>query len=154
MEPFDPKGGQQNEAKLQKMFIAFLIERGWWIKATHGSVEQSGVPDLFITHPKYGYRWVDMKVRGRYRITAAQYQDWPQFCRYGSGVWIVSLPKTLVGSRNHKLCKEEMEREYKQLWEPFNWHTYIPTTKDPERKKLKIEMNRMANFYHDRKKLK
>lgn len=153
MEPYIPQGGQQPEAKLQKMFIIFLLERGWWVKATHGSVEQSGVPDLFATHPEHGYRWIDIKVRGRYRITAAQYQDWPKFCRYGSGVWITSLPKSLIGSRNKALCREEMEAEYKKLWEPFNWYTYIPTTKDPERKLLKIEMGRIVNFYHDRKRL-
>jgi len=46
-----------------------------------------------------------------------------------------------------------MVAEYNKLFEIFNWHTYIPTTQDPERKKLKIEMHRITNFYHDRKKL-
>ncbi len=86
MDAFDPKGGIQPEARLQKKFIKFLRERKWCVKSTHGSVEQAGLPDLFLTHKLHGYRWVDMKVKGSYRITAAQYDFWPQLCRSGSGV--------------------------------------------------------------------
>ena len=133
MDSYDPKGGQQPEAKLQKQFIKFLKLQKWSVKATHGSALQSGFPDLFATHKTFGYRWIDMKVKGRYRITPAQYDYWPELCRNGSGVWII-VDATLA--------------EYNKLKQPYNWHCYIPLGKDPERRALRAEMDEIIGFYH------
>lgn len=136
MDAYNPRGGKQPEAKIQRDWIKMVVLRGWSVKATHGSELQYGFPDMFMTHAQHGHRWVDAKVKGRYRITAAQYDYWPELCRNGSGVWIITSASAF---------------EYNKLFEPYNWHCYIPLGKDPERRALRAEMDEILKFYHTKK---
>lgn len=80
------------------------------VKVTHGNMFQSGFPDLYIAHYKYGTRWIDVKNPNSYCFTPAQLKDWPLFAAAGVGIWI------LVDST---------EEELNKLFKPANWHTYV-----------------------------
>lgn len=102
------------EAKIQREIINFLILRQWFVKETHGNMFQSGFPDLFCTHTKYGQRWVEVKNLAHYVFTPAQIEDFPKFCAFGSGVWIMTAAN---------------ESEYSKLFRPYNWMFYLDAMK-------------------------
>ena len=111
MEPLKPKIGRP-EAKVQKALIKELSYLGWFIKPTHGSAYQSGFPDLFACHSKYGQRWIEVKLPNMEgsKFTAAQLENFPKFCANGSGVWV------LTGHSSTEINK---------LFKPSNWWTYL-----------------------------
>ncbi len=109
-KPIKRKGGP--EAKIQEDVIKMLVNYGWYVKETHGSMFQSGFPDLFATHYRYGGRWIEIKLpdmKGS-RFTPAQLEDFPKFCANGSGVWILTA---------------DTPSEYKKLFERHNWAHYL-----------------------------
>lgn len=111
MNPFHAKNHKKGpEAEIQEAIIAFLKLRGWFVKETHGNMFQSGFPDLFATHAKYGSRWIEVKNPGKYSFTNAQLVDFPLFCMNGTGIWILTAAN---------------EAEYKKLFQPYNWHFYL-----------------------------
>jgi len=85
------------EAAIQKRIVAFLKDRGWHVRSTHGNAYQSGYPDLLaynrsFTRTEWGpYRPIDVKVEGQHRYTKAQCQEWPEWMPEagGPGVWIM-----------------------------------------------------------------
>lgn len=90
----------------------FLQLRNWIVRIVHGGAYQSGFPDLYCTHKKYGIRWIEVKLpemEGS-RWTKAQLKWFPIFSANGTPIWI------LTGAT---------EREYKKLWEPENWFDYM-----------------------------
>lgn len=102
---------ERPEHKIQKEITNMLVLRGWLVKPTHGDQYQSGFPDLYCTHSRYGSRWVEVKLPGMKgsRFTSAQMEWFPKFCANGSGVWI------LTGAT---------ETEYQKLFKNFNWWEY------------------------------
>lgn len=98
------------ERIIQDALIMFLQARGWFVKETHGNMFQSGIPDLFCTHRKYGHRWVEVKQREGYCFTPAQLEYFPLFEANGSHIWI--------------LCAAT-EDEYQKLFKPSNWYQYL-----------------------------
>jgi hypothetical protein len=111
MKPFIPRKKHGPEKGIQEAIITFLRYRGWFVKATHGNMYQSGFPDLFCTHARYGHRWVEVKdpKRSGDPFTPAQHETFPLLCANGSGVWV------LVGAT---------EEEYKKLFTRHNWWQY------------------------------
>ena len=111
MDPL--KGIKKNpEAKIQESIVKMLKLYGWYTMETHGNMFQSGFPDIFACHSKYGQRWIEVKLpdmKGS-KFTAAQLEHFPKLCANGSGVWI------LTGDTDH---------EYKKLFAKFNWYHYI-----------------------------
>lgn len=87
-----------------------LTLKGWYTKETHGNMYQSGLPDLFICHTRYGQRWVEIKNPLHYCFTPAQMDTFPKLCANGSGVWILV---------------SDSEWEYNKLFGPINWHAYL-----------------------------
>lgn len=89
-----------------------------------GNAYQIGIPDLFCFHPKWGFRWIDVKVEGRYSFTKAQKLKWPAWEQYDCGIWI------LTGAN---------EANYKRLFGPPNWRDYdkwncqVPKQEDIDR---------------------
>lgn len=85
------------EARLQKAIIAFLRDRGWHVRSTHGNAYQKGYPDLLcynrsFTRTEWGpYRPIDVKVEGQHKYTKAQCLEWPEWMPEagGPGVWIL-----------------------------------------------------------------
>jgi hypothetical protein len=100
------------EADLQDRIIEYLESRGWYVKQTHGNMYQSGFPDLFCCHRRYGTRWVEVKLPGfkGSKFTAAQLEDFPKFCSNGAGVWILT---------------EVSQLEYDKLFSKPNWWKYL-----------------------------
>ncbi len=118
MKEFQPKryGKKGPEAKVQNAIIDYLRVRGWLVMATHGNMYQSGFPDLFCCHNRYGQRWVEVKLpnmKGS-KFTPAQLEDFPKICANGSGVWI------LTGGN---------ETEYAKLFKGSNWYQYLGVMK-------------------------
>ncbi len=102
------------EAIIQEKIIDALLIRHWYVKQTHGSIYQHGLPDLFCCHAKYGHRWVEVKNPLSYKFTPAQCKEFPLICANGSGVWV------LISADKSELDK---------LHGPFNWHFYLDSWK-------------------------
>jgi len=75
---------------IQRDLIVYLEARGWLVERIVGNIYQSGLPDLYCFHPKWGSRWIDVKVAGHYSFTKAQKRKWPIWSHYGLGVWILT----------------------------------------------------------------
>lgn len=110
MDPFNPKKREGPERKIQDRLIDFLKIRDWYIKETHGNIYQSGFPDLYVCHLKYGPRWIEVKYLPKYSFTAAQLETFPHFSAKGVGVWVLT---------------DATEYEYRKLFGPANWHSFL-----------------------------
>ena len=97
------------EAKIQAAIVSLLRTKEWYVKETHGNIYQSGLPDLFATHTRYGHRWIEVKNPVNYKFTPAQVETFPKLCANGSGVWIL-----VAGT----------EEVYKKLFLAPNWWTF------------------------------
>jgi len=110
MQKFVPRDKHGPEWHIQKRIIKLLRGREWYVKETHGSAYQSGFPDLFACHSKFGQRWIEVKNLKKYSFTAAQLECFPKFNAHGSGIWILV---------------DATEDEYKKLMKPPNWYWYL-----------------------------
>lgn len=110
MQPKKIPGKQGPEAKIQAELVSFLRAREWLVKSTHGNLYQSGFPDLYCAHHKFGQRWVEVKNPEAYRFTNAQILEFPRFAAAGVGIWILV---------------EATESEYQKLFKPCNWYQFI-----------------------------
>jgi len=102
------------EYRIQNDLITFLEARGWLVERMIGNAFQKGIPDLYCHHPKWGYRWVDVKYEGRYSFTRDQKLKWPKWEKKGVGIWIL----TGADQKNYdKLFAFPNWRDYwKALW--------------------------------------
>ena len=111
MKAFRPKDKKRPEDLIRDRIKMMLESKGWFVKTTHGSMYQTGFPDLFACHVRYGQRWVEVKrpkmMGGKF--TPAQLRDFPKFCASGSGVWILTAAT---------------EEEYVKLFRDCNWWHY------------------------------
>ena len=107
-----PKSYGRNEEEKRirdKEIRPMLTGLGWLVEVTHGSQYMKGFPDLYLRQIRFGIRWVDVKVEGRYEYTRAQRDKWPRWHLSGSGVWI------LTGAT---------QDQYERLFKPPNWQDY------------------------------
>lgn len=91
MEPLKkPKG--RPEAKIQKALCDALRKEGWYVRETHGNMYQSGFPDVYATHTKYGHRWIEVKLPGMVgsQFTRAQKEVFPLLVANGTKIWILT----------------------------------------------------------------
>lgn len=112
MDPKKTRAKKGPEAIIQDKLHDFLTLRGWYCLHTHGSMYQSGLPDMFITSSRYGARWVEVKLpemKGSV-FTPAQVETFPKLCANGSGVWVLTA---------------DSEFEYGKLFKPYNWYHYL-----------------------------
>lgn len=118
MEPFKAREKHGEEWHIQNLFCGFLDARDWMVERMIGNALQMGIPDLYLSHPEYGNRWVDIKVHGKYSYTKAQKLKWPVWAHFGSGVYI-------LGAKNRKECtKAHMIQEYEILFGVPNWEDF------------------------------
>jgi len=110
MNPLKIKAKTGPERKIQDAIIDFLLIRGWYVLQTHGSMYQSGFPDLYATHSKYGARWIEVKNPLAYHFTPAQLECFPKMSANGTRIWILTAAT---------------ESEYQKLFGPANWYTYL-----------------------------
>lgn len=109
MDPFKSSKKGRPEAKIQAALTDFLKVRDWYVKSTHGNMYQSGFPDLYACHKKYGPRWIEVKNPEAYAFTAAQLENFPLMVAHGANIWI------LVAAT---------EEEYQKLFGEPNWWVY------------------------------
>lgn len=112
MSPVTLKNKKGPEAVIQEGIEKMLRELGWFVMRTHGSMYQSGFPDIYATHSRYGQRWIEVKLpdmKGS-KFTPAQMECFPKLCANGSGVWILTA---------------NTEHEYKKLFSRYNWWSYL-----------------------------
>ena len=102
-----PKHGP--EWHIQQDLIRFLEVRGWLVERLIGNAFQTGIPDLYCHHPKWGSRWIDVKQPGRYSFTKAQKRKWPKWERFGVGIWILT---------------DATQEQYDLLFQAPNWRAY------------------------------
>lgn len=98
------------ESKIQDEISKMLRHKGWYVKNLHGSQFQSGMPDLYCTHSKYGPRMVEVKrpnMKGSH-FTPAQKEVFPKLIANGTPVWI------LMGDSDY---------QYAKLFKPCNFHS-------------------------------
>ena len=111
MQPLIPARTRKSgpEAAIQQKLMERLKALNWFVMATHGNSFQSGFPDLFVCHARYGQRWIEVKNPLGYSFTAAQLECFPKMSANGVGIWI------LVGSHDEEIVK---------LNSPANWEYY------------------------------
>lgn len=78
------------EADIQEAIVRKLKVQDWFVKSTHGNLYQSGFPDLFCAHKKYGQRWLEVKNPKQYSFTNAQMEYFPLMTAAGVGIWIAT----------------------------------------------------------------
>ena len=118
MDPKTFRARHGQEHGIQKKFVAFLEKRGWLVERLVGNAYQMGLPDLFIGHPRYGCRWLEIKVYNNYTFTKAQRLKFPVFEEFGVGIWI-------LGAESVESCtKEHIIQEYSKLQLPPNWREF------------------------------
>ncbi len=98
------------EWHIQQDLIVYLETRGWLVERMIGNAFQTGIPDLYVSHPKWGSRWIDVKNPGAYSFTKAQKRKWPVWERFGVGIWIVTSAD---------------QEGYDKLFAPPNWRSYV-----------------------------
>lgn len=100
------------EYYIRAKVITLLQGRGWIVRIVHGSLYQSGLPDLYATHKQYGPRWIEVKLPNMIgsRWTAAQQKTFPELSSNGSPIWIMV---------------SDSESEYRKLFQPENWLEYF-----------------------------
>ena len=62
------------------------------MRQMNASEANSGWPDLYATHFKYGQRWVEVKLPGMKgsTFTSAQLEWFPQMIAHGTPIWILT----------------------------------------------------------------
>ena len=106
------RGTRKPEDLVRDKIVKMLRGKNWFCVVTHGNMFQSGLPDIYATHKVFGHRWVEVKMPNRRGdvFTAAQHDVFPKLCAFGDGVWVLT---------------SESEEEYKKLFRPSNWWTYL-----------------------------
>lgn len=113
MEPPKLRNRHGPEYGIQAEIIQFLKDRGWHVERlvggeVRGGAVQSGLPDLFACHKKYGLRFIEIKYEDSYRFTSAQKWKFPLLMENGCGIWVLT-----------EASNEQYDRLFKEpnLWD-------------------------------------
>lgn len=120
------------EAIIQENFIKYLKARGWNVERVVGNLLQSGFPDIYIMHPRYGQRWIDLKNKKDYEFTSAQKWKWPIWEAHGTGIWIIT---------------GWTDEEYNKLFGPPNWRDYWKPKYTEDRLELEQTMQELFDEF-------
>jgi len=116
------KAAHGPEYYIQKRIVDYLENRGWLVERMAMGAFMSGIPDLYVHHPKHGSRWLEVKKdKVHYTFTKAQKIKFPIWEKYNLGIWIMV---------------EATEEEYDKLFGPPNWRDYW---KDSWTKEMDVE---------------
>ena len=119
------------EFKIQIEVKDYLECRGWHVERLIGNAFQSGLPDLLAFHPKWGYRFVEVKYKERYSFTKAQKQKFPVLERFKVGIWILTAGN---------------QEEYNKLFKAPNWRSFVKKTwKIPTQQEIDTAMEEIRN---------
>jgi len=110
MMPKQVRDRRGPEKKIQDDLEKFLRMREWFVKSTVGNMYQSGFPDIYATHRKYGIRWIEVKLPNMVgsQWTPAQLEDFPLLRANGTRIWVLTAA-----------TEEEYQKLFKQdnLWQ-------------------------------------
>lgn len=95
------------ETEAAKRLRTVMEENGWYVKKLHGSIYQSGLPDLLATHKYHGIKLIETKLPKGSKLTQAQIVVFKKLQDHGTGVYIL-----------------HDERDYKRLFDKPNWTHY------------------------------
>ena len=109
------RSSRKPESVLQDKIKKLLKIHDWYVKQTHGNLYQSGLPDLYACHAKFGTRWIEVKMPTGYRFTAAQLETFPEFAAKNVGIWVLTAAT---------------ETQYNLLFKPANWHMFLQIMKE------------------------
>jgi hypothetical protein len=99
------------ESVIQENIMKKLRWLEWFCKSTHGNLYQSGFPDIFACHVRYGPRWIECKQPDETKsyFTAAQLETFPKMDAAGCGIWVMTT---------------DTDHEYAKLFQAPNWRQY------------------------------
>jgi Holliday junction resolvase len=109
------------ERQIQDELVEFLKIRQWHVEPISADAYQNGIPDLFCANKELGTRWVEVKRPTGYTFTLRQSQRWPEWDKFGIGIWILTAAT---------------QEEYDKLFKPPNWRDFwkeefrVPTQED------------------------
>jgi hypothetical protein len=104
------KNKHGKEFGIQAEVVKFLKTRGWHVERLVGGAFQSGLPDLFACHLKFGFRFIEIKYEDSYHFTKAQKWKFPLLVANGCGIWILT---------------EASEEQYDRLFKEPNLWDYL-----------------------------
>lgn len=105
--------GDTPEASLQRNVVRLLTEKGWLCRHIVGNTVRTGWPDLYIYHPQYKGRWVELKAGKNWKFTGAQLEEFPKFYAYRCGIWFITDTRELDlldGPPNWNVLLNKIER--------------------------------------------
>ena len=105
-----------SEKKIQDGITVALQLRGWHVERLVGFALQRGLPDLMAFHPKFSYRFIEVKRPKGYRFTKAQVDKFPKLVAHGVGIWVLT-------------CWED--NELAKLFQPPNLSQFLDISKYP-----------------------
>ena len=110
MEPLRIR--KKPEKEIQDKIIHKLRLRGWVVFTMFASENLRGFPDLYCTHKRYGYRWVEVKLPGMVgsKFTPAQLEVFPKLIANGTHIWILT---------------SDTDKELDLLFKPMNLSSYL-----------------------------
>ena len=102
--------GKNPETKIYERIRDHLRYKGWFVQNIHGNIFQSGLPDMFCSHPNYPNRWVELKTPTRSNhkhggLAPNQISKFKEMEAAGCGVWILTRVEDwhiLMGPPNWK----------------------------------------------------
>ena len=65
-----------------------MLRDGWYVKKTHGSKYQSGLPDVYCSHMRFGVLWIETKVRNN-RLEDSQILEFTLMSKAGSRIFVI-----------------------------------------------------------------
>jgi hypothetical protein len=108
------KKQKKPESILQEKIMNIFKLHDWYVRNTHGNIYQSGFPDFYACHTRYGTRWIEVKIANHYSFTPAQMDVFPEFSAKGVGIWILTAAT---------------ETQYNLIFGPPNWHMFLGVMK-------------------------
>ena len=79
----------------------------WLVVKTHGSMYQSGLPDIWSHHKTFGERWIELKTNTG-SLSTNQIAMFNKMIAHGAKIWLL---------RTHA--------DYRLLFEPPNYQSYL-----------------------------
>lgn len=134
MDPKKFRSKTGPEAIIQREFIKYVKQRGWWTERMIGNALQKGIPDIYMFHPEHGDRWVDLKNAKGYEFTIAQRIKWPIWEKFGRDIWIIT---------------GWTDEDYAKLFEPCNWRQYWKPKYTEQAAELAQDMQELFDDFDD-----
>lgn len=85
---------QKESVKVSGPLRKMLESRGWLTIKMHGNKYQSGIPDLYCTHPEHGHKWIETKLASG-SLTRSQRAMFKKLTDHGDSVYVIFDPNTV-----------------------------------------------------------